>query len=62
MISLPVHFSTDDRSPENVNPIEQKEKHPKLYPGDRVFIFDTVKKTWERGIVRHQTEQPSQYS
>ena len=62
MISLPVHFPTDDRSPENVNPIEQKEKHPQLYPGDRVFIYDTEKKTWERGIVRHQTEQPNQYS
>ena len=62
MISLPVHFPTDDRSPENVNPIEQKERHPQPYPGDRVFIYDTEKKTWERGIVRHQTEQPNQYS
>ena len=41
IIRLPVHFPMDDRSPENVNPIEQKEKQPKLYPGDRVFIYDT---------------------
>ena len=41
MISLPVHFPTDDRSPENVNPLEQKEKHTKRYTGDMVFIFDT---------------------
>ena len=27
----PIHFPMDDRSPENVNPIEQKEKHPKLH-------------------------------
>ena len=36
MISLSVHFPTDDCSPENVTPIEQKGKYPKLYPGDRV--------------------------
>ena len=44
MISLPVHFPTDDRSPENVNAIEQKENHPKLYPDDRVFKYDIEKK------------------
>ena len=27
-----------------------------------MFIYGTEKKTWERGIVRHQTEQPNQYS
>ena len=60
--SIPVHFPTDDSSHENVNPIEQTEEHPILYPGDRVFVYDTEKKTCERGIVRHQTEQPNQYS
>ena len=62
MICLPVHFPAADRSHENVNHIEQKEKHQNLYPGDRVFIYDTEKKIWERDIVRHQTEQPNQYS
>ena len=37
LISLQVYFPTDDRSHENENPTEQKERHPKLFSGDRVF-------------------------
>ena len=59
LISRHVHFSTEDRSPLNINHIEQKEKHTKLYPGDRVFIFDTEKEPWERDIVKHQAAQPN---
>ena len=61
LISPPEHFPTDDRSTENVNPIEQEEIHQKRYPGDRVSVFHTEKKTLERDIVRHQTQQSNQY-
>ena len=60
IVDLPIQGS-DDRA--NEDEIEQpSSKYPPLHPGDRVFVFNTDTKMWEKGQIQHLTDQPSQYS
>ena len=59
ILTIPIHFKSQDL--ERINH-SQDSKYKDLHSGDRVFIFDTDKKVWEKGMIINKTEQPNQYS
>ena len=59
ILTIPIHFKSQDL--ERINH-SQESKYKDLHSGDRVFIFDTDKKVWEKGMIINKTEQPNQYS
>ena len=53
ILTIPIHFKSEDL--ERINN-SQESKYKDLHSGDRVFIFDTDKKVWEKGMIINKTE------
>ena len=58
IVSVPLQYKSADLDGE-IKPDQYR--YNKLFPGDKIFIFDTERKMWEKGAVVRETDQPNQY-